>query len=307
MLCVRYRRLLVRYVECELDEQVRANVEAHVSRCSRCAGEVDMIRSVTRAIRSAQIPAMEPSPDLWAKVSARIEREAARPSSRPWIRVARPASAFAAVMFAGIVGLSLMRTGPPPKTAQAPAVRSGQPRVETHLIEPEKASSNSAVSRPRGGTPTAGIPSGAGHISPRIHTKRVGSASTSKIAKSAFSPVVGSNRARVGQPTVVTSIEETKPALVAPAAKPTEMEVTDSHADSLSPTTVRTPVGVREDPTAATRHAFSEANDAGETGFHTESTDSAYRDVAEKERTASVVDALNETEGIRSAALFAYP
>ena len=136
MLCWRYRRLLMGYAECELDERLRARVEAHVARCRRCAEELAVIRSVSGAIKAAETPAMEPAPDLWARVSARIEREALRPVRRPWIRVTQATSACAAAVLVAVVGFGLMRSDLPREDSRTqlpprrPAEIAGRPAVE---------------------------------------------------------------------------------------------------------------------------------------------------------------------------------
>jgi len=135
MLCLRYGRLLVPYIECDLDERVRAKVERHVSRCARCAAELEVIRSVSGAIKSAEAPAMEPAPDLWAKVSARIEREAMRSAPRPWIRVTQTASACAAAVFVAVVGVSLMHPNLPQESARPSLLKKEAPAVESRVAE----------------------------------------------------------------------------------------------------------------------------------------------------------------------------
>ncbi len=131
MLCGRYKKLLMPYMEGALSEGARRKIEAHLSRCRSCASELEMLRPVCGALRSADVPAMEPAPDLWARVSAQIEAENPRPAPRPWLRVTQAASACAAALLIAVVGIGMFapditvnhRKTPPP----SPPVETREP------------------------------------------------------------------------------------------------------------------------------------------------------------------------------------
>ena len=82
MLCFRYKKLLMPYVENALDERTRNRVSLHINRCSRCAAELRVLESMSQALQAVDIPAADPATDLWAKVSARIAEESARTNNR---------------------------------------------------------------------------------------------------------------------------------------------------------------------------------------------------------------------------------
>lgn len=143
MFCFRYKRLLIPYNEGVLGEAERAGVEAHLSRCAGCRSELEAVRSVSGALRAADVPAMEPATDLWAKVSARIETEAARPAPRPWLKVSQAASACAAALLLAVVGIGMFGPdAPAPAPQNAPAVElrpeEPAPRARVPLTEKPK-------------------------------------------------------------------------------------------------------------------------------------------------------------------------
>ncbi|MGB9618866.1 MAG: anti-sigma factor family protein, partial [Armatimonadota bacterium] len=148
MFCARYRRLLVPYMECELDERARARIEAHVLRCPKCAAELELLRSVSGAIRSVGVPAMEPAPDLWARVSARIEQETASPARKPWVRVSQAASACAAAVLVGVIGISLVRTNSPQETGRPVYLNKNAVAVGSRAVAPSGARLPGTVAAP---------------------------------------------------------------------------------------------------------------------------------------------------------------
>lgn len=131
MLCFRYRKLLIPYSEGALSAGVAAKVERHVAKCSCCAAELDMIRSVVCALGNADVPAKEPANNLWARVSARIADEAVRPAPSARLGIA---AGFAAVVLVGVIGIKLLTPG-------APVVKPGadrQDRVATAVTSQAK-------------------------------------------------------------------------------------------------------------------------------------------------------------------------
>lgn len=110
MFCFRYKRLLIPYSEGGLDERTRRKVEAHVSKCGCCAEELSVVRSVSSALRRSDVPAMEPAPDLWARVSARIACESAPERSKRIVKAPQAVSAFAAAVLIAAVGFGAIRS-----------------------------------------------------------------------------------------------------------------------------------------------------------------------------------------------------
>lgn len=126
MLCFRYRRLLVPYSEGELDQRLREKLERHLAVCADCALDLGAIRSVFGALSRAEQPSVEPAPDLWAKVSARIADVRPEPARRPWLRAPQAVSAAAAAVLIAAVGFNMihssLRTPPEVRPPESPAV-----------------------------------------------------------------------------------------------------------------------------------------------------------------------------------------
>jgi hypothetical protein len=58
-----------------LPEDERARVEAHLVTCTACQAEILRCRALARAVRAAEAPAWEPSPDHLARLLRRLEAE----------------------------------------------------------------------------------------------------------------------------------------------------------------------------------------------------------------------------------------
>ena len=316
MFCSRYKRLLVPYVECELDERGRARVESHVLHCPRCAQELELVRAVSGALRSTQIPAMEPAPDLWAKVSARIERETTNPANRG-IRLTQTASVCAAVVLAVVVGASLIRTNLPPETGRL----TGPAK---HAVEGRTPGSKST--RP----PTQTSPPGDAAISSAPLPGQVTHVASGVVQKRpAVRPHVRERRPLVKQ----SAHNLAQPPGPAPAVEPEQAAAPAAANESTSTTNLS---GIAAGPAragaltanadaAGTMDARSVPGAAAAHMGESESYCLAYEPGAKaaafRARSdyfpealephgrlgESVVDALNETEGVRTAALFTYP
>lgn len=134
MRCFRFKKLLIPYIEGGLDERAQAKLEQHLASCEHCRMELQGIRAISSALRSADAPAVEPANDLWAKVNARIADE--RTPSRPWLRITQVTSAAAVAVLVAVIGISLLRPGVAPSRLPA---QSATPDVQiaTKLPEPE--------------------------------------------------------------------------------------------------------------------------------------------------------------------------
>ena len=109
MWCFRCKRLLIPYSEGETDERTRDKVERHLAKCERCASDLEAIRCVSDALLASEGPNVEPAPDLWANVSARIAHEAPPRPRRVWLRSPQAISAAAAAVLIAAVGLTMVR------------------------------------------------------------------------------------------------------------------------------------------------------------------------------------------------------
>jgi len=112
MLCFRYKRLLIPYIECGLGDPARERLEAHLAGCESCRVELEALRSVSGALRQAENPAAEPASDLWARVNVRIQTQPTARARTPWLRAPQIASAAAALLVVGI-GIGMVLTNPP--------------------------------------------------------------------------------------------------------------------------------------------------------------------------------------------------
>lgn len=182
MLCFRYRKLLIPYNEGSLEQRDREALEAHISRCASCRAELEAVRSMSGVLRSVEIAEVEPVPDLWARVSARIEKEASVRTPRPRLRVTQVTSACTAAALFAVVGLGLIRPdlpAPPAPASLAPAVPApaaptGKPRpvakavpappvnikaspVETNRAFVRKPENTRDVAAPRAGASTKAL------------------------------------------------------------------------------------------------------------------------------------------------------
>lgn len=125
--CAEARRLLSAFAENELSAEERRRVLGHIEICSACSREAADYEAALAVFASA-CPAEAP-PDLFASVSARIDRiEARRRRFSSTLRWAATAACLLLVVGAGAVtarylSLSASQNSAPPRTA---AVEEGQ-------------------------------------------------------------------------------------------------------------------------------------------------------------------------------------
>ncbi len=166
MLCFRYRKLLVPYAEGALDGAARSRVEMHLSRCASCRAELECVKSVSDALRSSDVPAAEPSSDLWARVRERIVAQPAPPHRR--FAVPQTAFTFACVLLIGLVGWSFYARILAPEEIPRAASRSAEvlknaaPVAKTKTAPPDYSdgtASERLSSSGKPGSPAASKPS----------------------------------------------------------------------------------------------------------------------------------------------------
>ena len=95
MFCFRYKKLLMPFSEGALDTGAADRLNKHLASCARCREELAAISAAAQTLRAAEIPAMEPSGDLWSRVRREIEPQAA-PTPLRQVRSFQAASAMAA-------------------------------------------------------------------------------------------------------------------------------------------------------------------------------------------------------------------
>ena len=110
MNCERFTETLLPYLEHEVDDATRAAVERHSVTCGECGALLADLRKLR--IDAANLPALQPSRDLWSGIAARIEapvvnisgvhsKAAPRAARRPWMRGALLAASLVAAAGVG--------------------------------------------------------------------------------------------------------------------------------------------------------------------------------------------------------------
>ncbi|MDO8589278.1 MAG: zf-HC2 domain-containing protein [Armatimonadota bacterium] len=149
MFCFRYRKLLMPYSEGALAPAAAARLRRHVASCARCGEELSAITAMARTLRQAEIPAMEPSADLWARVRSEIE---ARPEPRAIWRVRSFQAASAGAVAAVLLLFVLIRL-PNAPVQRKESTRSAKSEVSAlgkSLQVPLPAGERVTTARPRG-------------------------------------------------------------------------------------------------------------------------------------------------------------
>jgi hypothetical protein len=364
------------YAEGALGADVAAKVERHTASCARCAAELEMIRSVTCALGAADVPAKEPANDLWAKVSARIADESARPASSPRLGIA---AGFAAAVLVGVVGIKLLAPNMAPVATRDV---SGVKRVAevTSPAESKNAKEVSPAPQPEpkpevkqqpGPQPAPEPP--AGKPSPNTPERRYFASKNDSSnwylkAKPAERVEMASAALRGDEDSddkaethFYVNLTATSARTIAPAAAPVRpatagssiagvsfaavppaeiySDLGNARAPARSFVDALTPAGAALDgstvtdndvylacdlygvkraspvaaaapaaPARAAGYAFAAGTVSGnyELDSASRSVDCYWNDTTRAVSTASVVDDLNETEGIRTAAIFSY-
>lgn len=315
MWCFRYRRLLIPYSEGSLGDRARQAVERHVSVCRGCAADLEDIRAVCGVLRSAEVTAVEPAADLWSKVSERIA-DGATPARRSYRRLPHAASAFAGAVVVAAVGFYAMRTELQP-VAPTPADR--QARVAAGAPGREEASAPAAAEFGQPKKPGAAVyyrspgkPAGAGGT-PNVVASAHPSAPSSASSPADPLPMPSSPARVVSEPPAAAPAPELMfGSLGAVRSRPglAPEESLDDKADLRADTGLRA-ASPAPDADSSLAYSMTDAPaSAKSTGLMC--ADAVLgRPLLGADRAAeteeSVVDVLNETEGVRTAALFTYP
>jgi hypothetical protein len=129
--CAAWQRRLDDYVDEDLSDRARAELERHLEGCESCRSEVDEIRALVAAARS--LPRSLPPPwDSWPEIESRLTPRARRPLLRGWI----PQAVAAALLIAfGGISSRLLWPPPAPETAAASAAAVTEGAVELARAE----------------------------------------------------------------------------------------------------------------------------------------------------------------------------
>ncbi len=322
-MCFRYRKLLIPYYEGDLGASVVKKVERHLAKCPRCRTELDAIRLVAGALTGSDVPPAEPANDLWARVSARIADESPQPVRRDWFRAVRGLTAGAAA--AAIVGVIAIRLLTPAATQVATThLRDNSPKRQAAVPIDNKADKQPAAKvRPTDTTKPA-------HLAPTPQAPGKTDAPSPK-----YTPRV--RRWFAHNPSAPAKAKAKRPvevAIVYGLNAEQDKRVQPVHdlclsSDGDSATTADATASVRSTPKrngGSAKLAYSRCFDAGSrsaTSAHDETVATAAPgtvgvqtpaavmcakiDATAVAPASSVVDDLNETEGVRTAAIFSYP
>ena len=107
MFCFLIKKRLIPYIEGALNPQADLAVDKHISRCPRCAAELDLIRGMCSTLRSDKTPVVEPAADLWQRIEQEIAASPQPNRQRTSFRGLRHAGAVAAVAVAAIAVVNL--------------------------------------------------------------------------------------------------------------------------------------------------------------------------------------------------------
>lgn len=192
MTCDRVRSRLEEYFDGELAGQDLATVEAHVAGCEECSAELESLESES-ALFARYDRGVEPSPEFWDGVLARLADEPAAPVREPeardsflvrlgaWLspgRLVPLGAACAAIVVAVAIGVTFLRSGDRSDTASNPPV---VPFSAPPVVGPTPEPGRSTVSLAPEATTNDVRPAAA----PRRGTPR-----TSRAAESISAPVV---------------------------------------------------------------------------------------------------------------------
>lgn len=315
MLCFGYRRLLIPYSEGALGSSAVKKVERHLVKCARCRTELDGIRVIAGVLVGSDMPGAEPADDLWARVSARIADGSAKPAPRSAFAATRGlAAGVAAAAIVAVVGIKLLT--PPATSPVAPVDLYAYKAQSSEAKKPAK------IDQPKASQPETPAKQGPNVTTPpppsRTETPKPSRVEPPKRRWFAEKPS-GRN---AGLPAKVEVA-----ALAYPMAKGVKADTPvadhvyytrDDVADCSTGGVARVVTPGR--PAAAPAPAAAQPRVLGDErvvvasaafGIVERDADSwnlsADGMATTAAPTTSVVDDLNETEGVLTAALFAYP
>lgn len=315
LLCFRYRKLLIPYFEGELSSAVAEKVERHLAKCPRCRTELDGIRLVAGALSTSDMPAAEPADDLWARVSAQIADGSPRPARFSWLAPTRGlAAGLAAAVIVAVVSIKLLA----PSATTVAYFDSNSGSSKRQALQPLTKPDN----HERVATTTAepAVPKIAPHPAPALSNKTTAPKlpSSPPVRRWFFAKKPAGPSKPVSRTTTVGDVVALGYGVADRAAKSIP-DVTRSagysyhsgvsaDAMAVAKAVVAAPSPGSPSP-AATAAPARERGDAPSHAGESTSGVAGYAlsDLSSAAPTTSVVDDLNETEGVRTAALFSYP
>ena len=104
------RKKLLRYIDAELPQEERADIQQHLKRCEQCRKDIQSLSGLWNLSQS--IKRAQPSPFLWNKISAQLEGKTQKRRLVNKVRVfirqtAWPALTAAIVMLGLFIGIKV--------------------------------------------------------------------------------------------------------------------------------------------------------------------------------------------------------
>jgi len=104
------RKKLLRYIDVELSEKERAEIQLHLERCEQCRRDFQLLSGAWNLAQP--IKRVQPSPFLWNKISARLDGKTQKGRLVDKVELfvrqtARPALTAAIVMLGLFIGIKL--------------------------------------------------------------------------------------------------------------------------------------------------------------------------------------------------------
>lgn len=101
MKCEQVHKKLIFYLDGELPEEARKQIEDHLASCTMCSGFLSVLEANAEIIGQERKP--EVSPYFFTRLTAKMEDAQPIPNEARWLRLALPVF-FSALMIAGIYG-----------------------------------------------------------------------------------------------------------------------------------------------------------------------------------------------------------
>jgi hypothetical protein len=187
MTCEGFAGQLASYLEDELAESARGELDAHAASCASCGALVADLDAIRH--EAAALPALEPSHDLWSGIAARLDapvvslaaaRRARVAPRRAWVRPSIAAAALILVT-AGVTHVLTRASYAPavavPASGQRPALVAQLPDSQTGRQNMQQAPTSNAPDAAGSATATATASASNGRAVPRAST-RLASTST---------------------------------------------------------------------------------------------------------------------------------
>jgi predicted anti-sigma-YlaC factor YlaD len=223
------------YLDGDLDAAHRRAVDAHLAGCGACRSKLEDLRAVLTGLHG--LPAAEPSPFLWARVQAGLER--AHPATRTtrfeWARWIPAGAAVAAALAAVVWKGPLVASYLVPAQQQSRQLAAGAARPGTTA-----ATSTQAASPANGATSAAPVAAGvfgeAGHSTASARADLPPSRSYTAAAREWIAGLSTSARTRSASQVRVASTSgalRISPEQTGPDADPTLSEAIRAHLEQL--------------------------------------------------------------------------